>query len=193
MPLRRRRRRRLAKLFALTVRGGLARLLRAQEGILAGLAGPKDAAHVNSHRGRSRFWLVRYHWATRMRWSVVSAAFLLVASGWVSACQKCPPTCPGQNLSTTVVDVTLPSSKAVSGVDATMTGPVNGRFSCESGACFWEGPELKAGSYTLQVSAPGYETTTQQETVTISQFCGCSEASIQPSTVSLSPADGGSD
>ncbi len=45
---------------------------------------------------------------------------------------------------------------------------------------------------TLQVSAPGYQPVTVPVQVAVSPpTCGCTAGSITPSTVSLSPVDGG--
>ena len=125
---------------------------------------------------------------------MASTVLLLLASQGLAACQSdCPRGCPSEDLLTTVVTVTTSSGVPDSGVQATMTGPVTGTFSCQSGACFWMGPSLTEGSYTLQVSATGYGETAQQEMVKISRACGCTSASIDPSTVMLTPGDGGSD
>ncbi len=70
-------------------------------------------------------------------------------------------------------------------------------MSCEPSfsaiACSWPGGvAVLPGTYSLEISAPGYQTTTVQVDVTISPpVCGCTFASIQPSTVVLGPADGG--
>ena len=123
-----------------------------------------------------------------------ASALLIFASQGLVGCQSnCPRSCPSEDLLTTVVNVTTSSGIPDSGVQATMTGPVTGTFSCQSGACIWVGPSLTEGSYALQVSATGYAAIAQQEEVTISQACGCTSASIDPSTVVLTPSDGGSD
>jgi hypothetical protein len=127
---------------------------------------------------------------------IAGALLVLLTSQGLTACQsgsECPRSCPSENLLTTVVDVTASSGLPDSGVQATMTGPVTGSFSCQSGACFWMGPSLTGGSYTLKVSSTGYQATAQQERVTISQACGCTSASIEPPTEMLTPRDGGSD
>ena len=89
---------------------------------------------------------------------------------------------------------------AVAGVQATLTGPVTGTMPCQATSsailCGWPyGVVFTPGTYSLEVSAPGYETTTLQVEVTISPpFCGnCTVGSIQPSSVSLSAIDAAMD
>jgi hypothetical protein len=114
--------------------------------------------------------------------------------------QPCPRSaCPATSV-TTVVEVTNISPTAASGAQAALTGPVTDSMFCQSygdtALCTWSGGiPVTAGTYTLQVSAPGYRTATVQVEVTVSPpVCGnCTAGSIQPSTVTLSPADAGTD
>lgn len=133
----------------------------------------------------------------------VSLAALALSSLLVNACgssngQPCPFGCPATYVTASVALVTTPAM-AVSGVQATFTGPVNGTMSCQPNGtatlCTWPGATpVMAGAYSLQVSAPGYQTTTTQVEVTIAPpTCGCTPASIEPSTVALSSADAGTD
>jgi hypothetical protein len=87
---------------------------------------------------------------------------------------------------------------AVNGVQAQLTGPVTGTMVCQANGtavlCSWpSGVDVTAGSYSLQVSAAGYQMTTIPVEVTTPPpgACGCSADSIRPSTVALSPTDGG--
>jgi hypothetical protein len=110
--------------------------------------------------------------------------------------QRCPFGCPATSAGATVAVTTVPAM-AVTGVQATLTGPESGTMSCapsfDAIVCAWPvGVALTPGAYTLEVSAPGYQTTTVQVELTISPpTCGCTIASIQPSTVVISPVDGG--
>ena len=76
----------------------------------------------------------------------------------------------------------------VNGVQATLTGPVTVTMSCESRgaqtACMWPvNLAVTAGTYALQVSAPGYQTTTEQAEVTMTAgMCGCTGTSFEPAT-----------
>ena len=90
----------------------------------------------------------------------------------------------------------------LNGLQAILTGPVNVTMACDSGhlgaGCWWPTTvEVVPGTYSLQVSAPGYVTTTVQVVVAVDApptgACGCPGDTIKPSTVSLSPADGGVD
>lgn len=123
---------------------------------------------------------------------------LLVGACGSSNGQPCPGGCPATYATANVALITTPEM-AVNGVQATLTGPVNGNMSCQPNGtatlCTWPGATpVMAGAYSLQVSAPGYQTTTTSVEVTISPpTCGCTAASVEPSTVSLTPADAGTD
>jgi hypothetical protein len=106
--------------------------------------------------------------------------------------------CKAASASVAVTVLTAPP-KAVDGVQATLTGPETAIMLCHANnslvLCLWPvGVAFAPGTYSLQVSAPGYQTTTVQAQVTASSSsCGCTVGSIQPSIVSLSPTDGGLD
>jgi len=124
--------------------------------------------------------------------------------------QPCAHSCPAARAGASIAVVTMPGA-VVNGVEAVLTGPVNGTMSCQpnppvsSVVCDWPAAAVVSGTYSLQVSAPGYETTTVQVEVATPPpgLCGCSFDSIQPSTVSISfcrlpfcrpgPADGSVD
>ena len=106
--------------------------------------------------------------------------------------QTCPYSCPAARLGASVAVVTMPAA-VVNGVEAVLTGPVNGNMKCQpnppvsSVVCDWpvEAVAVVPGTYSLEVSAPGYKTTTIQVEVTTPPPgpCGCSLDSIEPSTV----------
>ena len=105
--------------------------------------------------------------------------------------QPCPASCPAARVGASIAVVTMPAA-VVNGVEAVLTGPVSGTMSCQpnppaSVVCDWPTAAVVSGTYSLQVSAPGYETTTVQVEVATPPPgpCGCSIDSIQPSTVSL--------
>jgi len=119
----------------------------------------------------------------------------------VSACgggggeQPCPWGCPATSATANVVVSTIPAV-ALSDVQATLMGPETGTMSCQPNfsatLCEWPPVPVTPGNYTLQVSAPGYQPITVPVLVTITPpRCGCTEGSITPSTVSLSPVAGG--
>jgi hypothetical protein len=83
-----------------------------------------------------------------------------------------------------------------------LTGPVTGSMECQpnppvfSVVCDWpQGMAVLAGTYSVQVSAPGYGTTVVQvEVATPSpDQCGCAFDSITPSSVTISRTDGSMD
>jgi hypothetical protein len=128
-------------------------------------------------------------------------AVLALSSLTMGACgsgsgQPCPSECPATYVGA-IVAVTTTPAMAVSGVQATLTGPVTDSMSCQPNgtatACMWSpATPVTAGTYALQVSAPGYQTTTTQVEIAISPpVCGCTQASIEPSMVALGPSDGG--
>jgi hypothetical protein len=137
-------------------------------------------------------------------------ALTLVAVDWTGCCNN-PPSCKVVKPS---VGVTTTPAMVVSGVEAVITGPVNGTMVCQPNppvfavSCAWPSTvAVVPGTYSLQVSAPGYVTTTVQVVVAVdvppTVACGCPGDSIKPSTVSISfcqlpfcrpgPADGSVD
>jgi len=124
-----------------------------------------------------------------------------------SACSRGPTCsyCPAFD-SVVFSVISAADGGVVSGVQATMSGPTTATMSCSSnndGAwCQWPDeaapdasvPVLAAGSYTLQVTAPGFKTTTVTATVTYSPAApaddcpGCAGFGVQPSTVTLDPS-----
>jgi len=107
------------------------------------------------------------------------------------SCVSCPG-CPA-----TYVDIGLVVSGAgsgvVSGVAATVTGPQNGTMSCAPNGtatlCTWPSGPVAPGSYTLTVTAPGFQSATVTAMVTVenADSCGCASGALQPSHVTLDP------
>jgi hypothetical protein len=144
--------------------------------------------------------------------SITGTLRMILVLAPLTACggQPCPFSCPTPQVGASIAVVTMPAA-VVNGVEAVLTGPVNGTMSCQpnppvsSVVCGWPAVAVVSGTYSLQVSAPGYETTTVQVEVATSPpgRCGCSIDSIQPSIVSISfcqlpfcrpgPADGSVD
>lgn len=76
------------------------------------------------------------------------------------------------------------SSGSVPGAAVDVSGPVSGTLSCDS-SCSILGPP---GSYSLTVTAPGYQST--QRTVDVAGMvpsCGCATAETQDVSVALAP------
>jgi hypothetical protein len=117
----------------------------------------------------------------------------------LGGCQTCGTVqCVGQAERIVFGVMTWPAT-VVNGVQATLTGPVTVTMSCapqgSQTSCMWPYQlVVTAGTYALQVSAPGYQTTTVQAEVTLTPgTCGCTASSFEPSTVVLSSADAGAD
>jgi hypothetical protein len=89
---------------------------------------------------------------------------------------------------------------AIKGVEATLSGPTTVRFSCEAGAngypvtaCFPDtetGDVPTPGTYSVHVSAPGFQSADVSATVTLvpDTRCGCDALKLNPAQVILSPA-----
>jgi hypothetical protein len=129
------------------------------------------------------------------------APFALTACGADGGGKTCPGSCPASVLSAAIGVTTTPAA-VVNGVEAVLTGPVNGTMVCEPNppvfavSCDWpRAVAVVPGTYSLQVSAPGYATATVQVEVTVPSpgLCGCVLDSITPSIVSISRTDGGVD
>jgi len=115
--------------------------------------------------------------------------------------KTCFGSCPVATVGAALGVGTTPAM-VVNGLEAVLTGPVNATMVCQpnppvSGVhCDWP-PDVAVvpGTYSLQVTARGYETTTIQVKVTgpTPDLCGCLFDSIEPSTVLISRTDGGVD
>ena len=120
----------------------------------------------------------------------------LWAASWLGGCARCID-CPATPYGADIIVLTTPTM-TVNGLRAVITGPVTGTMVCQEvyGAlrCMWPpGVAVVPGTYSLQVSAAGYQTsTTQLEVAAESRdMCGCSQDSLTPSSVTLSLADAG--
>jgi hypothetical protein len=129
---------------------------------------------------------------------IASVLLVLLFSLGFTACQQdCPGACPAAPPPHVVV--MTESSTVTAGVQATLTGSETLNLQCEKASgtttCSWPvASPVITGTYSLQVSAPGEQTTTiQVEVATHGQVCCGSYDAISPSAVTLSPSDGGSD
>jgi len=122
--------------------------------------------------------------------ALVSAALTAGACGSNADSQPCPYSCPAAHIGVDV-SVTTATSTPADGVQATLSGPVTATMICQPNGsatlCEWPATvPVTAGTYSLQVSAPGYPSTTVAAVVTVAPpECGCISAVIQPSAVSL--------
>ena len=112
----------------------------------------------------------------------------------VSGCdsKKCPGSCPAAFMGTALDVTSAADGGALSGVEASLGG---WDMQCEVSrqtitVCWWpSGLRADAGSYSLVVTAPGFQSANVSADVTIhhDSQCGCDWATINPSNVTLEP------
>ena len=119
-----------------------------------------------------------------MAWAAILSLVALSGCDLTPGCQ-CPQVSTGAEF-----ELLTSPAMMVNGAQATLTGPVTDTLLCNAdpwgASCQWSGTTpVTAGTYTLQVVAPGYQTVTAQVTLTISSACGCTDVNVAPSSVSL--------
>jgi hypothetical protein len=131
------------------------------------------------------------HLNMRLSPVLVTLSFLAAcASGdGADASQTCPRSCPATSLTIILGVRAAMGGGAVSGAEATLSGPATERMRCElSGTattCTWgEGPVVP-GDYALQVTAPGFQPVNTSASVTVTSGC-CVLGALEPSSVTLS-------
>jgi hypothetical protein len=82
---------------------------------------------------------------------------------------------------------------AVTDVEATLTGQAIELMKCELNGmatiCTWPEEPVITGTYSLEVKAPGFQTTNVSAKITVApDTCGCTEATMQPSKLTLDPS-----
>ena len=106
----------------------------------------------------------------------------------------CPFSCPATYSGVTLVVNAAADGGVVSGVEATLSGPTTETMSCEPNGtatlCTWSSGPVTAGTYSLLVTAPGFQSASLSATVTVAAdpHCGCVGATLQPSMVTLDPS-----
>jgi len=115
------------------------------------------------------------------------------ASGRDAAEDKaCSGSCPATYVLVNVLSVAAPDGAAVAGVQVSLSGPLDAQMFCsvENGTsfCRWPPGPVSEGAYTLTVTAPGFQELRTGATVTLSHFCGCVYAQLEPSAVVLTPS-----
>lgn len=102
--------------------------------------------------------------------------------------RDCPLSCP-QASASILLSIAAADGKPVTGIAVNLSGPLAQTMSCSEGNatayCNWTGP-VSPGTYTLEVTAPGYRTLRTSATVTLSHDC-CDSATLAPSAVTLDP------
>ena len=114
----------------------------------------------------------------------IALAGVLVVSCTAPECLT--PPCP-LPLAVTIHLTSATTGASVEGATLRVTGPVESTGPCQSSTCYVRGP---AGSYTVTVEAPGFQTA--ERTVTVRgvapQGCGCSSAVAERVDLALVPA-----
>jgi len=132
-----------------------------------------------------------------LRTVALPAIALLVSSSCGGGDERsgpCPFSCPAAQLSVILAVTSMSDGGTLSGVKATLSGPVTDEMSCEpngSGAsCTWGDSEsFTIGDYSLEVSAFGFQSANVAATITMSDAgCECRSAAIKPSVVILDPS-----
>jgi len=78
-------------------------------------------------------------------------------------------------------------------VEATLTGPITEAMKCElngtatATTCTWPVEPVITGNYALEVKAPGFQATNVTATIAVGPDpqCGCTQATMQPTAVTL--------
>jgi hypothetical protein len=100
----------------------------------------------------------------------------------------CPHSCPVAYVHITL-DVAAENGDAIGGVEATFSGPATGTLSCDvdqnTTVCRWPAMDVSAGSYSLHVTAPGFQAEDVSAAVSITHDCGCDLPSLTPSTMKI--------
>jgi hypothetical protein len=128
----------------------------------------------------------------------LAAAFLSCALFALPSCKSDQPSCPcaPATLGLRVSVTNAVDGSPVPGAQAKLLGTTANTvtLSCSSvdggpTTCDWSSGPVADGSYTLQVTAPGFQTLNApaRVTVTADAQCGCTSTSIEPMAVSLQP------
>jgi hypothetical protein len=113
-------------------------------------------------------------------------------SASAGASGACGIQCPSPFLDIQLAVISSAGTGELSGVQATLSGPVTVQLNCfgfaQTTLCL-PGDGGPAGNYSLQVSAPGFQTVTVAATVRVTppEGCGCGVANLQPTVVTLNP------
>ena len=117
-----------------------------------------------------------------------------VGCGSAAESPPCPHSCPATYIGVALVVSAATDGGVLSGVEATLFGATTETMSCEPNGtatiCTWPSGPVIAGTYSLLVTASGFQSENLSATVTVTPdpHCGCVGATLQPSMVTLDPS-----
>ena len=137
-------------------------------------------------------WVRRVMRCAPLRFGVALTAALAALTACSDQRQCVEPQCPAAGLPIVAAD-----GSQLSGVQATLSGPMIATLSCNSDStvttCFFPADFSTAGTYSLHVTANGFEAVDLNETVTFRPAgtpCTCPGPELNPTTgvVTLTPS-----
>ena len=118
-------------------------------------------------------------------------AFVVETAAGCGTDKQCPAGCPATWVHVVLEVTSSPDGGAISDVEVTYSGPSAGTMSCERAdtetRCSWTSGPVTAGTYLLDLVAPGYQEAKfySDLVVTPDPVCGCTGATLKPSLVTL--------
>lgn len=132
-----------------------------------------------------------------IRFGSFLVAILATACSSAEDTRRCPASCPAAFAGialvvTAATDGGDEDAGAPNAVQATLTGPATETMLCvprgTATPCTWPAGDVIAGSYMLEVAAPGFRSVSVSAMVAlVSSECGCQFWMIRPSAISLDP------
>lgn len=107
----------------------------------------------------------------------------------------CNIPCPASYMSISLVVTAATDGGVMSGVEVTVSGPATGTMLCQpydgvTTVCRWPFYTVTEGSYSLLVTAPGFQAVNVSATLAITHGSCCEPGSLEPSTVTLDTCTG---
>lgn len=106
---------------------------------------------------------------------------------------RCPWGCPATWIEVSLAVVPAADAGPVTGVDVTLSGATSGTMPCMPNGtamiCTWPPSQaVTPGSYSLQITATGFQTSNVSAQVAVTTSCGCEWGALEPSMVTLNPS-----